>query len=116
MPLHARRPGPASPRRYTGSAIRAQAGTHREEPRPAGSEAFSLEFALAERRVLPDEIGRGPLGGRDPQGGGGPLSGTERKNPGRALAAEGRPRGSDTASQNARETAQRKSHKDAFTS
>src|SRR5579862_9445565 len=110
MPLHAPRPSPASPRRYTGVAIRAQAGTHREEPCPAGSEAFSLEFALAERRVLPDEIGRGLLGGRDPQGGGGPLPGADRKNPGGAGAAEGRPGGSATAAQNARETAQRRPH------
>src|SRR5580700_1937282 len=111
MPLHARRAGPASPRRYTGIAIRAQAGTHREEPCLAGSEAFSLEFALAERRVLPDEIGSGLLGGRDPQGGGGPLSGADRKNPSGAGTTEGRPGGSATSAQNARETAQRKPHK-----
>ncbi len=62
------------------------------------------------------QIGSGTLGGRDPQGGGGPLSGADRKNPSSTGSAEGRLGGSDTPAQNAPETAQRKPYKEAFIS
>ena len=46
-----------------GLAIVAPSGTDRTKSRVAGGEAVPLEFAVVERRLLRDAIGRGRVGG-----------------------------------------------------
>src|SRR6266404_340695 len=75
MSLHARRGGPASPRRHSGVAVRPASGTHRAEPRLARGQAVSVESAVAERRILRGPASGGTVGGGTEQGRGAPVSG-----------------------------------------